>query len=64
MVSDGIVVEFAAGKCCYYPASFLLEHLLDGANQVLLNYDPCEEPRGSSLVGSRSTAVLEVVPSP
>ena len=40
VVSDGIMVEFASGECCYYPASFLVEHFGVGSNHIFLNYDP------------------------
>ncbi len=40
VVSDGILVRFGNGVNCYYPASFLLEHLDAGPNQVFLDYDP------------------------
>ena len=41
IVSDGILIEFEAGECCYYPATFLLDHLLTESNHIFLNYDPC-----------------------
>ena len=40
LVSDGILVEFASGVRCYFPAEFLLNHLADGSNQVFLDHDP------------------------
>ena len=46
LVSDGILVEFsdgAGGKVCYFPASFLLQHLDHGHNQIFLDYDPSHE---------------------
>ena len=48
-VSDGILVEVGTGECCYYPATFLLEHLLTESNHVFLNYDPCAGGDGDSL---------------
>ena len=43
VVSDGILVEFETGECCYYPASFLMEHQLTKSNHIFLNYDPCAD---------------------
>ncbi len=46
LVSDGILVEFsdgAGGKMCYFPASFLLQYLDNGHNQIFLDYDPSQE---------------------
>ena len=40
VVSDGILVEFACGTSCYFPAAFLQAHIGLESNQVFLPYDP------------------------
>ena len=56
IVSDGILVEFGTGECCYYPATFLLDHLLTAANHIFVNYDPGGEGKTGALAPSFSPA--------
>ena len=60
IVSDGIMVEFGTGECCYYPATFLLDNLLREPNHIFLNYDPREEANTETLVGFPAVGTVAI----
>lgn len=58
LVSDGILVSFADGTRCYFPASFLEEHIGIGANQIFLDHDPSGQAEFSEGAPSTLPATL------
>lgn len=43
LVSDGVLIDFEDGTYCYYPASFLRDHVDNGQTHLFLDHDPSVE---------------------
>ncbi len=55
VVSDGIVIDFLDGTSCYFPGSFLLDHVHTDGNHILLTYDLSHYVPAGELLESRES---------